>query len=300
MAIPMSFKTILTATVAALVLVSCDQTKEQLKQIEALETRLKTQYTPERSDSLVTLYRDLVKAHPDHTGDNLAYLTRAAEIQFTLRGDGVSAVRWLDDALAHYNEGQDLTKPVTMLARIWNGYTYKTSSTYKMDPKDLTRMREHLEQHLPLLDSALIRMDRQMNVNGVVSDLKMAEKFIEVSEAYSSLTQNADKYAELIFRAAGLAQSTGQHNKALQLYYKITDNHPAHPKANMAAFMQGFIYENNLNNIEKAREAYQRFLEKYPNDPDYADDVKVALSSLGKSPEAMIKDFQKTQPAGAK
>ena len=68
---------------------------------------------------------------------------------------------------------------------------------------------------------------------------------------------------------------------------------PQHPKAPTALFMMGFIYENDLGDLNKAKETYQTFLNRYPNDPDYADDAQNALKFLGKSPEEIIREFEK-------
>jgi outer membrane protein assembly factor BamD (BamD/ComL family) len=56
--------------------------------------------------------------------------------------------------------------------------------------------------------------------------------------------------------------------------------------------MKGFIYENDLGDTGKAKATYEEFLQKYPDDADYADDVKMALKTLGKSAEEIVKGFQ--------
>ena len=59
--------------------------------------------------------------------------------------------------------------------------------------------------------------------------------------------------------------------------------------------MMGFVYENDLNDLVKAKATYEAFLQKYPNDPDFADDAKTALTMLGRSPEDIIKEFEQKQ-----
>jgi TolA-binding protein len=57
--------------------------------------------------------------------------------------------------------------------------------------------------------------------------------------------------------------------------------------------MIGFVQENDLNQLDKAKATYESFLAKYPNDPDFTDDAQNALKLLGKSPEEIIKEFEK-------
>lgn len=284
-------KIIFSALLLSLALGSCTSDNQKLKEIEAVEQRLATQFTNERSDTLVNLYRNLVKAHPDDHANNVKYLSRAAEVQFTLREDGVSAARWLDDVFVHHAKGQDIAYPVEVYARIWNAFKYKTASTFKLDAKDVNKMVDHLRNNIEWMDTVLVRLDKQVNVNGQVADQKAVTRFIEVAEGYGALTGDINKFVDLQMKAAGLAKSAGQFNKAVQLYSRVSDIAPE--RARVAMFMQGFIYENDLNDLVKAKAAYEAFLAKYPDDPDYADDARLALKMLGKSPEEIVKGFEK-------
>ncbi|MEY3241313.1 MAG: hypothetical protein RIR11_2751 [Bacteroidota bacterium] len=280
------------SAVFAIIFCACTDDTDQQKKIAGLEQRLAAQFTNERSDSLVNLYRDLVKAHPDDHANNLRYLTRAAEIQFVKRKDGAPATRWLDDAMAHHSEGQDLTEIMGLYARIYNGVQYHTESTYSIDTKGMSSMQTYLLSNNAWLDSALVRIDRKMTVNGLVTDKDLANRYIEISEGYAAITKSNDKYADLLSMAGGLAKTIESYNKAIVLYHRLSERLPEHPKARTALFMKGFIYENDLGDTGKAKATYEEFLQKYPDDADYADDVKMALKTLGKSAEEIVKGFQ--------
>jgi TolA-binding protein len=100
---------------------------------------------------------------------------------------------------------------------------------------------------------------------------------------------------ELNMKAAGLAKTIGEPNTALRFYYNVAEKLPTHPKAPTALFMMGFIYENDLKDMEKAKSTYEEFLKRYPNDPDYVDDAQNALQFLGIPPEEIIKQFEQNQ-----
>lgn len=288
MKIKYSFVLVLT-----LILAACQEPNQRLlDDIKAMEQRFSTQNSIERCDSLITLYKQLVKNNPEDHANNLKYLTRAAEIQYINRDDAAPAVRWIDDALVHHAQDQNLTETIGLLTRIWNSYNYKAAAAVKMGPDDIDNMRAHLQKNVVWIDSALIRLDKKMVKDGVVVDKTAVSLFIETAEGYAALTDSPEKYADLLMKSAGLAKSAGEFNKSLQLYYKLSNRLPDHPKSKTALFMQGFIYENDLQDLEKAKKSYEFFLEKYPNDPDYADDAKMALKTLGKSPEEIIKSFK--------
>ncbi len=281
-----------TCFLIALLACACNGKSQQQAQIDGLEQRLTAQFSNERSDSLVTLYRDLVKKNPSDHANNFMYLVRAAEIQFGRRDNGAPAALWLNDALIHHAQGQDLAAAMGLYARIYNSVQYKSPSTYSLDNEHVTNMQKHLQTNAAWIDSALVRIDRTMNKGGVVEDKKLAAQFIETCEGYAAITASEDKYAELLSKAAGLAKTVESYNQALMLYARLSDRLPKHPKAPTALFMQGHIYENDLNDMDKAKAAYEQFLQRYPNDPDYADDAKIALDQLGKTPEEIIKGFK--------
>ncbi|MCY7327149.1 MAG: tetratricopeptide repeat protein [Saprospiraceae bacterium] len=147
-----------------------------------------------------------------------------------------------------------------------------------------------------VLEQSLRQLDQEMTAaNGTVADSAKANAFIKTAEEYAALVQTTqpEKYADLLLKAAGVAKSIGNSAKALELYTAVTDKMPQHPKAPMALFMQGFILENDRGDTAAARVKYQDFLKKYPNDSDFADDAQNALKYLGKSPEEMIREFEK-------
>ena len=51
--------------------------------------------------------------------------------------------------------------------------------------------------------------------------------------------------------------------------------------------MAGFILANDLEDLDEAKSTYELYLEKYPNG-QLADDARVELENLGKSPEEIL------------
>jgi outer membrane protein assembly factor BamD (BamD/ComL family) len=99
-----------------------------------------------------------------------------------------------------------------------------------------------------------------------------------------------------LFKAANIAMNSGDGNKALSLFDQYIQNYPDKPKAPLCLFFKAFIYENVLQNLDKARETYLLFIEKYPAD-EFVNDARMAIDNLGKSPEMLIKEFEAKQKA---
>lgn len=84
------------------------------------------------------------------------------------------------------------------------------------------------------------------------------------------------------YTKANESMSKENWKEAEQDFQSILDKYPDGEYAAKSMFMIGFINANYTNNLDKAREYYNKFLEKYP-DHDLADDAKYELENLGKS-----------------
>lgn len=151
-------------------------------------------------------------------------------------------------------------------------------------------------QKIAQLEQQLIVLDKEFGGAKVV-DKEKALAFIQISEELAALVQttDTDKYAAVLLKAAGLAKTIEKPQKAVELYGKIANDMPQHAKAPTALFMLAFVYENDLGDLATAKTTYELFLQRYPNDPDFADDAQNSLKMLGKSPEEIIREFEKMQ-----
>ena len=97
-----------------------------------------------------------------------------------------------------------------------------------------------------------------------------------------------------LFKAANLEMNGMNANGAIARFDELIRNYPSDPKAPASMFFKGYIYENNLKDLEKAKEAYLLFIETYPSH-ELVKDAKMSIKNLGKTPEQMIKEFEMMQ-----
>ncbi len=117
--------------------------------------------------------------------------------------------------------------------------------------------------------------------------------------AYESFMKHFPKDSltpKITFKAANLNMNMGDGTKAIELFDKFIEKYPDNPKAAVSMFFKGYIYENQIKNLDKAKEIYLQFIEKYP-DNDFTKDARIALKNLGKSPEVMVQEFEEKQKA---
>jgi len=99
-----------------------------------------------------------------------------------------------------------------------------------------------------------------------------------------------------LFNAAGIAMNSNEGPKALELFSKIIEKYPTYRKAPLCLFFKGYVEENMMHNLDKAKELYLLFIEKYPKH-EFVSAAQASLQNLGKSPEQMMKEFEARQKA---
>ncbi|NCA84580.1 MAG: tetratricopeptide repeat protein [Clostridia bacterium] len=129
--------------------------------------------------------------------------------------------------------------------------------------------------------------------NGMIDHARIDE-LIDVYTGYADSYPQDSAAADYLFKAADVAMTTNRSNQAITLYQRIREEYPDYRKVPEALFLEGYVYENYLGRLDKAKAIYEEFLEKYP-DNDFADDAEISLKYLGKSPEELIELFQQAQ-----
>jgi len=129
---------------------------------------------------------------------------------------------------------------------------------------------------------------------GNVDSLKVM-KLLADYEKFAAKYPDDTTSANYLFNAADIYGGyLHQPKHSIEIYGKIYTDFPKYDKRPFTLFMQGFIYENELRDIEGAKAKYQQFLKEYPEHP-IAKDVQMTLDNLGKTPEQMLQEFTERQ-----
>jgi outer membrane protein assembly factor BamD (BamD/ComL family) len=116
---------------------------------------------------------------------------------------------------------------------------------------------------------------------------EMLDLYIKFADTYSKDSMTP----VYLYKAANLSMNSNQNENAIILLDRIIKDYSNYSRLPETYFLKAFIYDNNIKNINKAREAYTVFLQKFPKS-DLADDATISLDNLGKTPEQIINEFQ--------
>lgn len=122
------------------------------------------------------------------------------------------------------------------------------------------------------------------------------ENIVKLVDAYVLYAkQNPDdvKSADYLFKALDVAVGVNMEGpqKAIDIADIMIEQYPEFEMTPMAMFIKGFVYENQMNNYEKALDTYHQFLDKYPNNP-MAADVEASIRNIGIPLDELIKTFE--------
>lgn len=125
-------------------------------------------------------------------------------------------------------------------------------------------------------------------------DRQKANDLIAVYESFADEFPEDTETPVYLFKAGDMAMNLNMPRKAIDIFDKMLNKYPDFEKAPQCLFLKGYVYENDLRDLETAKKIYEEFLVKYPDD-EFADDAEISIKNLGKSPEELIKEFEEQQ-----
>jgi outer membrane protein assembly factor BamD (BamD/ComL family) len=138
---------------------------------------------------------------------------------------------------------------------------------------------------------ALEAQDSLFNLDNMA---KLKDAYVAFADKYP----DDERAPEFLFKAgqnigaiASGNKDVEMHKEAITIFNRIQTTYPKHHYAEESLFMTGFVYENYLNDVAKAKIAYQELMTKYP-DSELAEEAKLAIENAGVAPEDILKRAQ--------
>lgn len=151
-------------------------------------------------------------------------------------------------------------------------------------PEDQPSLMEQIQD----LENMLMQQTRDsMKINH-----KVARDYVTAIQLLAAIDSDNEKAPLLLNRAAAIAKGLGNNQQAITLYNWVINDFEGTGAAKKALFYKGFTLDEEMGDYARAREAYDKFLEKYPED-ELAMQVKILKEQLGKSDEEILEALKK-------
>lgn len=121
-----------------------------------------------------------------------------------------------------------------------------------------------------------------------------ADSLIDLYRDFATNYPNDSLSPGYLFKAASMTMTMQDGPGSIALFDKIRESYPDYEKAPLCLFFTGYVQENVMGDIDKAKDTYQRFIDTYP-EHDFVDDAQASINNLGKTPEEMILEFEAMQ-----
>lgn len=294
----MKFYAFLLLFAGVLSLSSCGS--DQSSNIAQLEAKVEENPTPEDADALIALYRAYIDEHPEDVEQNARYLYRAAGLMYRLNRFN-DASNLLKESIRDYYGASQTANNAFFMASIQeeklNNPVLATSiyqAVAQAFPKfeKAAEVKAKLPADLPSIQTRIDTLAKGIfDLSSGRVNRRTANNFIETCDLYSLIVPEDPASPSFLHKAGEAARATRAFNAALDIYERLYERYPDFEKAPQALFLRAFTLDNDLQRHAEARELYETFLEKYPND-DFADDTQFLLQNLGKSDEEIIQSFE--------
>lgn len=142
------------------------------------------------------------------------------------------------------------------------------------------------------LEKAIAAKEKELYGDSTMTvDFSKAKDMIALYADFVKKYPDDAKAEDYLFKAGEVSMGVMQANVAIKYFEQYCEKYPQSEKAPYSLFMQGFIYETQVRNEEKAKMCYERFITKYPTHK-LAEDAKYSIENLGKSEEELIRQFE--------
>lgn len=159
-----------------------------------------------------------------------------------------------------------------------------------------------------VVDTSTGRVDvAKLNMENLLAEIKTREEayktdkkinkqhgflLMEAYGAFSERFNNRENADEYLFKAGEIAMGSNLTVEAIRYLTTLYDEYPRYKNRAYGLFLLGFVQENQANNLDEAKRIYEQFLVEFPGH-EMADDARASINNLGKSPEQIIREFER-------
>lgn len=123
-------------------------------------------------------------------------------------------------------------------------------------------------------------------------------RLMELRDVYAAYAQRfpLDSLApDMLRKAAATSGDLGEHEKSVGLYDRLIKDYPQWARTPDAHYFRAFEIENGLGKKGEAKQAYEEFIAKYP-DNQFADDAAKMIEYMQYTDEELMEKFRKMNP----
>ncbi|HAH58517.1 MAG: tetratricopeptide repeat protein [Lentimicrobium sp.] len=138
----------------------------------------------------------------------------------------------------------------------------------------------------------LTRLEKNIDASDARPEQAKLNELLEEYQKFVNEHPDDSLAPTFLYKAITLSMSMNQGEKAIALSDRMINEYSKSKHIPEVIFLKGFIYENFQSNYAQALKSYQDFIKMFPNH-ELTDDAEAAIANLGKSPDEMVREFER-------
>lgn len=156
----------------------------------------------------------------------------------------------------------------------------------------LSRCENSAQRQVPSTGEKIAALEKKLFGQEDQYNMNDAKELMMLYIGFADSVPSDEKSPDYLFKAADISLYQQSGDKTIALFDRILTDYPQHPHAAMSLFLKAFVFDNRMADTAMAHRYYSEFIQSYPQH-EFADDAAIAIQNLGKSPEELIREFEK-------
>lgn len=160
---------------------------------------------------------------------------------------------------------------------------------------DETTYDEQQEDHINTVDydefsKELQDLEAEINASNPPNQELMKSAVTKFQDFAGYFPEDA-KAPEYLLKASDLAYNTKQYQKSIKILDRIINEYPGYERMEDVMFNKASHLDFEMRDTTRAKQAYQEFIDKYPNS-ELVDDATSRIQNIRYSADELIELFQ--------
>ncbi len=280
---------------------ACDRKKAALNaRIAALEAKVDSNKITDNNTDLVTAYNEYAQKYGGN-GAAATNLLKSANLNYQMTNFQRS-IGEIDIIKEKYGTSKAMPDALLLEGDIYDNFMLndeKAAAAYRAfvdkypDNQRTNEIKKYFSSDRERITGRIKAYEKEafgkktQGLNPI-----LAAKLMAQYEKYGrTFTDDSTQSPVYLLKAGEVAQSLGMVSRAILMWGKLLQEYPKSKVVPETIFMQAMAYDV-LHNTAQAQTSFKALIQRFPNHI-LSKNAQVALDKSGKSPEELVKQFEK-------
>lgn len=246
--------------------------------------------TADTKKQLAAAYQNFIANNPDDKAKCATYSHQLAKLQMDLN-QYPEAANTLTGAIKNFATGGNTSDYVQMISSLFMNRIYPNNpkeaySKFAALFPDQASMKTQITTIIENLKNTML------NTSTSKWDRVKVNDYISLSRLYGGIMPKDANSTNYLYKAAEIANALGKHDQAILIYDSMLADKESFPDIAKTLFLKAYTLDDYFKKYDEAKALYEKVVADYP-ESKFAESAKASINFLGKSPEEILKSFEK-------